>query len=35
LAEAFAAEGALIAGADIDTDGGRATEATVRSAAVR
>ena len=32
LAEAFAVEGALIAGGDIDTDGGRATEATVRSA---
>jgi NAD(P)-dependent dehydrogenase (short-subunit alcohol dehydrogenase family) len=31
LAEAFAAEGALIAGGDTDTDGGRATQATVRS----
>ncbi len=32
LAEAFAAEGALIAGGDVDAAGGRATEARVRAA---
>jgi NAD(P)-dependent dehydrogenase (short-subunit alcohol dehydrogenase family) len=32
LAEAFASEGASIVGCDVDADGGRATEATARSA---